>query len=136
MFHNAKIAPIRIAIRLILTLTLGGIALFAPNAAPAVRAQAFDFIMSVTGPVLVQPGQNLIYTVKLQNVSNRTFTNFVFFNDLPANTTYVSGGTLITDNGPAYVQFTLPTLAPNTTQTVSWVAKANSNLAVGSFIDE
>lgn len=70
----------------------------------------------------------------MQNQSSTTFTNFAFFNDLPTNITYVSGGTLITDNGAPYVQFTLPTLAAHSAQTISWVAKADSNLAIGSFI--
>ena len=134
MFHRSRNLPVKLALTLVLALLLNSVLLTAPNLAPAVQADTFDYILSAAGPSLVQPAQNLTYTLKVQNKSTTTFTNIVFYNDLPANTTYVSGGTLITDSGPAYVQFTLPTLAANATQTVSWVAKANSNVAVGEFI--
>lgn len=132
MFHKSSIRQSGLALALAMMLLFSGSLL--PGAAPAVYAQAFDVLLWVTSPSLAQPGQNLTYTFRVENQSGTTFTNFAFFNDLPANVTYVSGGTLITDNGAPYVQFTLPTLAAHSTQTVSWVAKANSNLAIGSFI--
>jgi len=134
MFQRARILSAKLALTLVVALLLNSILLTTPHLATTVQAQAFDVILIVNSPSLAQPGQNLTYTIKVQNQSSTTFTNFAFFNDLPANITYVSGGTLITDNGVPYVQFTLPTLAANSSQTVSWVAKADSNLAIGSFI--
>lgn len=134
MFYKSRISPIRSALTLVVALLLNSILLVVPNATPAVQAQGIELVFSQQGPSLIQPDQNLAYTVKVQNLSNRTFTNVKFYNNLPTNTTYVSGGTLNATTVPTRVEFTVPTLAPNTTQTVSWVAKANSNLAVGSFI--
>lgn len=132
MFYQSRIRQSSLALALAMMLLFSSLLL--PGVTPTVYAQTFDVILVVNSPSLVQPGQNLTYTINVRNQSSTTFTNFAFFNDLPANITYVSGGALITDNGAPYVQFTLPTLAANSTQTVSWVAKANSNLAIGSFI--
>ena len=126
MFHKARISPIKIALTLVVTLLLNSILLAAPQLAPTVQAQGFDLLLGVAGPIYTQAGQNLTYELTVQNLSSRTFTNLSIYNYVPANTIHVSGGSLIADNGPAYVQFTLPTLAANATQTVAWVAKANN----------
>ncbi|MBI1299766.1 hypothetical protein GC175_32985 [bacterium] len=134
MFHRSKTLPVKLVLTLVMALLLNSILLTAPNLASTVQAQTFDLVVRVAGPIYVQSGQNLTYELTVHNLSSKVFTNIVFYNDLPVNTTHVSGGTLVTDNGPAYVQFTLPTLAANTTQTVTWVAKAN-NVAVGTVIN-
>ncbi len=134
MFHRSRTLPVKLALTLVVVLLLNSILLTAPNLASTVQAQAFDLVVRAAGPIYVQSGQNLTYEVTVHNMSSKIFTDIVVYNDMPVNTTHVSGGTLITDNGPAYVQFTLPTLAANTNHTFSWVAKAN-NVAVGTVIN-
>ncbi len=134
MFYKPKLLPRKIALILVIALLFNSISFFVPMATPAVQAQGFDLLLGVAGPIYAQAGQDLTYEIKVENLSGQTFTNIALYDYVPDNTTYVSGGTLITNNGPAYVQFTLPTLAANTTQTVSWVAKANNGLAVGTVI--
>ncbi len=134
MFHSSKLRQSGFALALATLLLFSGILPGAPYAAPAVYAQSNIVNLFPTGPGVIQAGQNITYSIKVQNASSINFTNFAFYNDLPAGVTYVSGGTLITDNGVPYVQFTLPTLAAHSTQTVSWVAKADANLAVGTYI--
>ena len=132
MFYRSRIRQTSFALTLVAMLLFGGILL--PNTAPAVYAQASALILRVGGPTYTQAGQNLTYELTIQNTTSQAYSNVAIYNDLPANITYVSGGALITDNGVPYVQFTLPTLAAKASQTVSWVAKANSGLAVGTII--
>lgn len=111
---------------------LGGILLVAPNPVHA-QIESFDFILDLTGPTYVQAGNELTYELKLQNTSNQAYTNLELFNDLSEDVTYVSGGEFIEDNVD-YVYFEIPNLAPGATRTLSWVARANSNLTVGTVI--
>ncbi len=132
MFYKSRKLSTHFALSLMVVLILNSIALFAPPT-PAVYAQAADLTIGVAGPGYVQAGQTLTYKVTIENLTSQTYTDLVFYNDVPANTTYVSGGTLLND-GTEYVQFTLASLAPHAKHTVSWVARANNGLAVGTLI--
>lgn len=133
MLPKSKSLPRKIALALAVMLVLNAIALFALPA-PTIHAQSTELTILVTGPGYVQAGQTLTYEVTIENVTSQTYTDLVFFNDVPANTTYVSGGALL-DDGTQYVQFTLSSLAVHAKHKVSWVARANSGLAVGTRID-
>lgn len=137
MFYKSRRLPTKFALSLVLTLMLNSIALLAPQVTPAVQAETSNetaLTVRVTGPSYGQAGQPLTYEVTIENLTSQTYTDLVFYNDVPANTTYVSGGALL-DDGTQYVEFTLASLAPHASHTVSWVARANSGLAVGTRID-
>ena len=138
MYHKSRWLSI-IALSLLLALIASSPAMAASQVASAVQAEtSTDLTMKVAGPIYVQAGGNLTYELTLENLTTgQTFTNIEFFNDLPANTTYVSGGTLLTDSitGAQYVQFTLASLSPGSKRLFTWVARANEDLAVGSTID-
>jgi len=138
MYHKSMWLSI-IALSLLLALIASSPAMAASQVASAVQAEtSTDLTMKVAGPIYVQAGGNLTYELTLENLTTgQTFTNIEFFNDLPANTTYVSGGTLLTDSitGAQYVQFTLASLSPGSKRLFTWVARANEDLAVGSTID-
>lgn len=134
MFYKSRIRQSSFVLTLVAMLLCGGILPGLPYGTPAVYAQTSALLLRVGGPTYTQAGQNLTYEVTIQNMTSQVYTNVAIYNDLPANTTYVSGGALITDNGVPYVQFTFPTLAAKATQKVTWVAKANSGLAVGTII--
>lgn len=137
MFDQSRGLSAKVIFGLVMTLLLNSIALLAPQVAPAVLAEPLDetaLTIAVAGPIYVQAGHNLTYELTIQNLSSQTYTDLVFFNDVPANTTYVSGGVLL-DDGNKYVQFTLASLAPHASHKVSWVARANSGLAVGMRIE-
>ncbi len=131
MFHKFRLPQITIALALVAMLLFGGIVL--PQTAPTVYAQTKPLELRITGPTYVQAGNNITYELTVKNTSNQAQTNITFYNDLPAATTYVSGGTLVVDT-VNYVTFTLPNLAANASQTVTWVAKADSGLAEGAVI--
>ncbi|MFN8494722.1 MAG: hypothetical protein U0350_44380 [Caldilineaceae bacterium] len=136
MFHRLSVAPRHSALRLGVMLVLSGLLLFALSSAPIVHAQTYDLTTDMIGPTYVQAGQNLTYEVTVKNLTSHAFTNVILSNEVPANVTYVSGGALVNDGAnPPYVQITLASLAANATQTVAWVAKANSGLAVGAVIN-
>jgi len=117
-------------------LVVSGIMLFAPNAVSVVYAQTEDLTITTAGPTYVQAGQNLTYEVTVQNSTSQAFTNISLFSYVPANVTYISGGTLVDDGAnPAYVLLTIANLPANSAQTVAWVVKANNGLAVGAVID-
>lgn len=136
MLRRSKIYPLINSLLLALLLTAGSLAPFAPQFVPAAQAEteASDLVLRLVGPSYVVAGQNITYEVIVQNISSQTFTDLVLYNDVPVNTTYVSGGTFL-DDGTKYVEFTLASLAAHTTHRFTWVTKANSGLAVGTRID-
>ncbi len=134
MFYKSKALPKNIILTLFTLLLMGGIFLALPGSAPIAYAQSSnDLSLLVTGPTYVQAGGEIIYEFKLVNHTSQAYTDISFYNDLFDGVTYVSGGELNTGN-PDYVVLTIPTLAPNATVSVSWVAQANSNLAVGTVL--
>lgn len=132
MIHKSRRLPTQFALSLVVMLILNSIPPFALSA-PAVHAQSGELLLQVMGPGYVQAGQTLTYEVIIQNSTTQTYTDLAFYNDVPANTTYVSGGAFNT--GANRIEFTLASLAPNTTHKVSWVARANNGLAVGTLIE-
>ncbi len=84
-----------------------------------------DLTISGSGPTTVVHGANESYTFTIFNVGATTIYNPTFFDPLPTGTTFASaGGTL----GPAtynaaggYVTASAPTLAPNSSATVTVV---------------
>ena len=133
MFHRSQILSINRSLPLLVILLLGLVLPVAPPFATDVHAQTDPISIQVVGPGYVQPGQTLTYTVIIQNPTSQTYTDLAFYNGVPANTTYVSGG--VFNAGANRVEFTLTSLAPLATHKVSWVARANSNVAVGTLIE-
>lgn len=121
----------------LVAILLGAMLPIAPPFAAVAHAQEINLTLQVIGPGYVQAGQTLTYELIIQNTTSQTYTGLIFFNDVPANTTYVSGGALLTDavTGQKYVEFTLASLAPHASHTVPWVARANSGLAAGTRIE-
>ena len=132
MYHRCSILPLKFTLILIVALTLNSLVLFAPPVTARVHAQTGEILLQVEAPPYGQPGQTITYEVILQNSTSQSYTNLAFYNALPANTTYVSGG--VFNAAEKRVEFTLASLAPNTTYRVTWVARANSNVAIGAFI--
>jgi len=132
MFYNARVLRTHFIATLVFALLFGGILL--PETASVAAAQGAALELTIVGPTYVQAGKNLTYTMVLKNMTAQTQSNINFFNDLPDNTTYVSGGTFIEDT-PNYVQFTVPTLAAHATQNLTWVVKVNNGTAVGTVIE-
>ncbi len=132
MFHKSRILQTHIVLALVMNLLFGGILL--PESASVAFAQTVPLELSIVGPTYVQPGKTITYALTVKNMTNQVQTNIKFFNDLPENTTYVSGGTLI-DDTPQYVEFTVPSLAANASRTLTWVVKVDNGTAVGTVID-
>jgi subtilisin len=66
-----------------------------------------DLAISVTGPPVALPGQEITYRLTYSNSGVLTATNVLITNTLPAGATYVSGGTRVGDT----IQWSPPDLA-------------------------
>ncbi len=81
----------------------------------------------------MRAGGNITYELTLKNFTAQPITAITVWNPLPANTTYVSGGTLFAgDNG---VAFNLASLAANATQKLILIVKVNNGVALGTVIE-
>lgn len=131
----------RIGLLLLATLILHSIALAMPSLTGSVQAEISDdtaLTLKLVGPIYAQAGKTLTYSFTVENVTAaQTFTDIGFFNDVPANTTHVSGGVLETDanTGQKFVRFSIASLAPHAKRTISWVARVDNNVTVGTTID-
>jgi hypothetical protein len=73
----------------------------------------------------VEQNESITYTVFVRNISNAPVSQLTVTDAIPANTEYVSGGTLAGSN----VSFTVNNLQPGAVQQVSFVVKTLSDLA-------
>ncbi len=129
---KSKILQLNIALVLAIIFTVGG--LWLPTSVPLTFAQQGEtLILRPSGPSYVKPGGNITYELTLTNYQNQPITDITVWNPLPANTTYVSGGTLFQgDNG---VAFYLTSLAANSSHTFNLVVKVGSGVAIGTVIE-
>ncbi len=135
MFTKFSALPRRAIFALVALLLSSGL-LLTPATAHTIQAQAFDLLIGVSGPPRATAGENITYEVRLENLSNKTFTTVVVTNNVPDNTTHVSGGTLKTntDTGKKFVEFVFSNVAAKKTERVTWVAKIDAGLAADSVI--
>ena len=129
-----KQRTIRFAELLIVLSLLVGSGLL-PSVTPTVYAEADEAFITLTpsGPTYARVGANITYEYVLKNFLNESVTDIVIWNPLPANTTYVSGGTLLAaDNG---VLFEISSLAAKATKTFTMVVKVNNGVALGTVIE-
>jgi len=131
MFYRSKIRQTSLALALVAMLLFGGILL--PATAPSALAQSESFSMTANGPTYVTPGSNITYELTLKNPTSQVVTDIMVWNPLPVNTTYVSGGAF--NAGPNRVEFTLASLAANTTHTFAWVVKVGPGVAIDTVIE-
>lgn len=140
MFSKFKMLPSRFLLSLGMVLSFAAVALIAAPATPLTYAEGFDvsndfdLLIRLVGPTYTQAGQNMTYELTIENSSSSTFTNIVFYNDLPADVSYVSGGEFIDNQTPQWVRFEIASLAAGASQTVSWVAQTSGSATVGNII--
>jgi len=125
MFCTSKILHISITLTVVMMLTVSGILL--PQATPTALAQDNDFKLAVSGPSRVASGSNITYEFTVQNLRGAEITDFSFYSEIPANTTYVSGGTHNTMQNRA--EFSLASLPADTTESFSLVVNVDSSVA-------
>ncbi len=131
MFYRSKIRRISIALALTTVLIFNGILL--PATVSVVFAQDSAIDLTASGPSYGTPGSNITYELTLKNPTSQVVTDIMVWNPLPVNTTYVSGGAF--NAGPNRVEFTLASLAANTTHTFAWVVKVGPGVAIDTVIE-
>ncbi|MEQ8971573.1 MAG: isopeptide-forming domain-containing fimbrial protein [Coleofasciculus sp. C1-SOL-03] len=83
-----------------------------PNPVNLVPSKTVEPIDS-NGNGAADPGEELLYTITIENTGTGTSTNTILTEDIPANTTYVPGSTTLNGNPIADVNGTLPFVSPN-----------------------
>ena len=92
-------------------------------------------IVKTNAPTLstmLRPGDSITYTMVVQNTGTGNATNVVVTDAVPGNTNYVncSGGTSPCSQSAGTVSWTVATLAPGATATVSFTVSASTTLPV------
>lgn len=90
----------------------------------------------------VAPGENIVYTITVKNISTETATDTQIIDDIPANTTFVSArvfgvGTITSQppvGGTGLIFYSMGDIDPNETVTVELVVKTKTFLADGTII--
>ena len=77
----------------------------------------YGFDIQMEAPSTIDSGVNIEYTIAITNTGSMTATDVVVESDVPAQTNYVSGGSLSGNK----VSWTIPSLAPTESMTVSWM---------------
>ena len=135
MFPKSNFHRNKVFLLLMTMLLFGGFLTFGTGSTPTASAQTtFDVYLRINAPTYVQPGQNMTYEFKVENLTSNAYPSSSFFTYIPANTTYVSGGTY-TSGATPYVTLSVPALAANGSHTVSYVVQANSSVPVGTVIE-
>ncbi len=131
MFHKSKLLQGGMALVLATLWLFSSILL--PNTSSVAFAQDADFSLVVSGPPYANPGSDITYEFTVKNLRNLEITNFSFYSVIPANTTYVSGGTLNAAQNRA--EFALASLPANATQTFSLKVNVGSGVAIDTVIE-
>ena len=85
-------------------------------------------------------GATITYTLTVQNVGDGTATNVLITDEVPENTAFVTGSTAFvagvppTDTNPAVPMWTIPTLQPGESTTVSFQVTINEDVPDGTEI--
>ncbi|HEU4322963.1 MAG TPA: hypothetical protein VFS21_07405 [Roseiflexaceae bacterium] len=103
-----------------------------PQANPTALAQEADVSLLVRGPSYVVPGGTITYELELRNLTDQEISAITIFDPIPANTTYVSGGSL--NAAQQRAEFTLASLAPRAVQLFTLVVSVGG-VAVGTSIE-
>jgi uncharacterized repeat protein (TIGR01451 family) len=85
--------------------------------------------ISGSAPVAVQSGAPITTTFILHNTGVATATNLLITNTLPIGASYISGGTRVGNT----VSWTLGSLAPSASATVSYIVTATTTLINGDY---
>jgi len=83
-----------------------------PNPVNLVPSKTVEPIDS-NGNGAADPGEELLYTITIENTGTGTSTNTILTEDIPANTTYVPGSATLNGNPIADVNDTLPFVSPD-----------------------
>ncbi|EDX72702.1 conserved repeat domain protein [Coleofasciculus chthonoplastes PCC 7420] len=83
-----------------------------PNPVTLVPSKTVEPIDS-NGNGAADPGEELRYTITIENTGTGTSTNTILTEDIPANTTYVPGSATLNGNPIADANGTLPFVSPN-----------------------
>ncbi len=131
MYQKSKFVLVNIALTLVALLIFTVVSSTA--ATPAVFAAGEQISLKSSAPSYVYAGGNITYELVVKNYLSQPITNIVIFDTLPVHTSYGSGGTL--NAGQNRVEFTLPSLAANTSHTFTFVVKVAPGTAVGTVIE-
>ncbi|WP_281633130.1 gliding motility-associated C-terminal domain-containing protein [Flavobacterium luteolum] len=100
-----------------------------PTDIPTDGVKSFVTVKSVadaSGNGKVEAGENLTYTIKVKNTGSLVLNNISISDVVPANTTYVSGGSY--DSATQTVSFTGSNLAVGDTSSYSFIVKVANDL--------
>ncbi|MBP8125521.1 MAG: DUF11 domain-containing protein, partial [Caldilineaceae bacterium] len=131
MYQKSKFVLVNIALTLVALLIFTVVSSTA--ATPAVFAAGEQISLKSSAPSYVYAGGNITYELVVKNYLSQPITNIVIFDTLPVHTSYGSGGTL--NAGQNRVEFTLPSLAANTSHTFTFVVKVTPGTAAGTVIE-
>ena len=82
---------------------------------------------------VAKPGDILLYTITFENTSNTEITNLYFYDEIPANTTYVANSLTVNNmqftniGQPGYIETIIPSLGINEAVTITFNVKINNN---------
>ena len=89
---------------------------------------------------VAKPGDILLYTITFENTSNTEITNLYFYDEIPANTTYVANSLTVNNmqftniGQPGYIETIIPSLGINEAVTITFNVKINNNTENGTEI--
>ena len=89
---------------------------------------------------VAKPGDTLLYTVTFENTSNTEITNLYFYDEIPANTSYVANSLTVNNmqftniGQPGYIETIIPSLGINEAITITFNVKINNSTENGTEI--
>jgi uncharacterized repeat protein (TIGR01451 family) len=95
----------------------------------ATREQCSSLALTKSGPGTAKVGNPITYTLTLTNNSSFTTTNLVITDAIPANASYLSGGTLVGN----VVSWTVPTLPVSSTLTRTFSVTASQTITNSDY---
>jgi len=130
MIHTMRRWHVRSALALLVVLVFGTV--LPPRALPTASAEEAFIDLILRAPSYVTPGNTITYELEFQNLTSGAVTNIVVYDPIPANTTYVSGGTL--NVGQSRAEFKLATLGAKAKQVFTLVVSVGAAVTPGTSI--
>ncbi len=131
MVHMERRWYVRRVLALLVVLVFG--AALPPQAAPTALAQDIPIDLYVNGSKYVNPGGNITYLAEVHSLTEQELTDIVIYYPIPANTTYVSGGTF--NAGQQRAEFTLASLPAHQMHSFTLTVKVGSGVAPNTYIE-